>query len=236
MAAIASLEFSACDSAVWVQCKVSNRFCFYRQILKRRLPDKNFCQRSMCPSVCFHFPHAWAKNGGTCKPTADISSQRHVAHFRDFGFHSRIICDILWLSQGVWWRIFSRGDFQAPSRVIHGGTSHGQSDEKWRYDKARLTFFYLTYLHVIWILSGRSTIMRQWESNNPHFYHASTPPASLGSPYFFVICFSSVFFSFPWYLHSPNFQLLALDSKFLPEPVSILARPDLYRFFTVSQS
>ena len=41
MAAIASLEFSACDSAVWVQCKVSNRFCFYRQILKRRLPDKN---------------------------------------------------------------------------------------------------------------------------------------------------------------------------------------------------
>ena len=75
--------------------RCQNRFCFYRQILKRRLPDKNFCQRSMCPSVCFHFPHAWAKNGGTCKPTADISSQRHVAHFRDVGFHSRIICDIL---------------------------------------------------------------------------------------------------------------------------------------------
>ena len=42
--------------------------------------------------------------------------------------------------------------------------------------------------------------------------------------------FSSVFFSFPWYQHSPNFQLLALDSKFLPEPVSLLARPDLYMF------
>ena len=52
------------------------------------------------PRFCFHFPNAWAKNGGTCKPTADISSQRHVAHFRDFGFHSRIICDYLKVSDG----------------------------------------------------------------------------------------------------------------------------------------
>ena len=100
MAAIASLEFSACDSAVWVQCKVSNRFAFTAGFYNADCQIRTSAKDHRAPRFCFHFPNAWAKNGGTCKPTADISSQRHVAHFRDFGFHSRIICDYLKVSDG----------------------------------------------------------------------------------------------------------------------------------------
>ena len=122
--------------------------------------------------VCFQIPHLWAKKGGTCKATADISSPRQAAHFRvcrrlsrdlRFHFHSRIICDCINVSDGG----FSQ---EVMSKLpaawfMEEWASHGQSDEKWRYEKACLAclaFFYLTYLHVIWILSGRSTIMRQW--------------------------------------------------------------------------
>ena len=194
MAAIASLEFSACDSAVWVQCKVSNRFCFHRQILKRRLPDKNFCQRSMCPSVCFHFPHAWAKNGGTCKPTADISSQRHVAHFRDFGFHSRIICDYLKVSDGgfsqevisklpaAWFMEEPRMD-----RAMKSGNM---------IKRASLSFIWLTcmlFLNSFWQVNNNATM----RIKQPAFLSCFYPTCELGVSVFFLwfvfLQFSSVF-------------------------------------------
>ena len=48
-----------------------------------KLPDKNYSARDQRARwVCFQIPNLWAKKGGTCNPTADISSLRHAAHFR----------------------------------------------------------------------------------------------------------------------------------------------------------
>jgi hypothetical protein len=115
---------------------VSNRFCFYRQILKRRLPDKN------AKDQCAHrFVSIFHMRG---QRTVELASQLRISVASDTWHISVISVFIPELSV-----IISRCDFQAPNRVIYGGTSHGQRDEKWRYGKARLTFFYLTYLHVI---------------------------------------------------------------------------------------
>jgi hypothetical protein len=63
-----------------------------------KLPDKNYSAKDQRARwVCFHIPNLWAKKGGTCNPTADISSLRHAAHFRvcrrlsrDFCSHAKI--------------------------------------------------------------------------------------------------------------------------------------------------
>ena len=56
--------------------------CDHVAVVSPKLPDKNYSARDQRARwVCFQIPNLWAKKGGTCNPTADISSL-HAAHFR----------------------------------------------------------------------------------------------------------------------------------------------------------
>ena len=109
-----------------------------------KLPDKNYSAKDQRARwVCFQIPNLWAKKGGTCNPTADISSLRHAAHFRvcrrlsrDFCSHAKIIG---WLSPVIVHKLTAASSMEQ-------WTCHWQS-EKWRYERMRII---LTCSTCIW--------------------------------------------------------------------------------------
>ena len=104
-----------------------------------KLPDKNYSAKDQRARwVCFHIPNLWAKKGGTCNPTADISSLRHAAHFRVCRRLSRDFCSHAKIQEIM-------HELTAASSMEQW-TCHWQS-EKWRYEKMRII---LTCSTCIW--------------------------------------------------------------------------------------